>query len=72
MADPSRYADSKPDTGRRWLKVAGIVAVVLVLLVVVVMLIGGGGGGGEHGPGRHSQAPPSSVAAELAPTAGVH
>jgi hypothetical protein len=42
MADPSRYPDSKPDAGRRWVKVVVIVAIVVVLLVVVMMLAGGG------------------------------
>jgi hypothetical protein len=45
MTDPSRY----PDSTRRWVRVAVIVAVVAVLLVAVMLLIGGGG----HGPGRH-------------------
>jgi hypothetical protein len=45
MTDPSRY----PDSTRRWVRVAVIVAVVAVLLVAVMFLIGGGG----HGPGRH-------------------
>ncbi len=44
-------ADRPPYPGTpRWVKIAGIIALVLVLLVVVVMLVGGGGG---HGPGRH-------------------
>ena len=68
MDDPPRYADSEPDTGRRWVKVVAIIGVVLVLLIAAVMLIGGGGGG--HGPRRHAEAPPSRVTAELAPPAG--
>jgi hypothetical protein len=48
MAEPPRY----PDTGTpRWVKVAGIIALVLVLLFVVLLLFGKGGG---HGPGRHT------------------
>lgn len=67
MDDPSRYADSKPGAPR-WVKRAGIVIVILALLIAAVMLLGGGG---EHGPGRHTQAPPSAVTAEHAPPAGV-
>jgi hypothetical protein len=47
MADPPRY----PETGTpRWVKVAGIVALVLVAVVVVMLVTGRGG----HGPGRHT------------------
>ena len=46
MADPPHY----PDTGTpRWVKVAGIIALVLVVLVVVMVVTGRGG----HGPGCH-------------------
>jgi hypothetical protein len=39
-----------PDTGTpRWVKIAGLVALVLVVLFVVVALTGRDG----HGPGRH-------------------
>jgi predicted PurR-regulated permease PerM len=48
VTDPSRYENSKPDTTRRWVRVAVIVAIVVALLVAVMLLIGGG-----HGPGRH-------------------
>jgi hypothetical protein len=52
MADPSRYPDSREDSGvPRWVKVIGILVIVVVLLVVVILLVGGGG---EHGPGRHT------------------
>jgi hypothetical protein len=45
-----------PDTGTpRWVKVAGIIALVVVVLFVVIMITGRGGG---HGPGRHSGPPP--------------
>ncbi len=50
MRDPSRFPESKPDAGRRWVKAVVIIVLVLVLLVVVMALAGGGG----HGPGRHS------------------
>jgi hypothetical protein len=44
----------EPDPGSntgapRWVKVAGIIAVVLLLALGIMMLFGG-----EHGPGRHS------------------
>ena len=49
MNDPSRYADSKPDTRRRWLKVIVIIVLLVAVLVVVLLLAGGG-----HQPRRHS------------------
>jgi hypothetical protein len=48
VTDPSR--DDDPAGTRRWVKVAGIIALVVALLVVVMVLIGGTGG---HGPQRH-------------------
>jgi predicted PurR-regulated permease PerM len=48
VTDPSRYADSKPETARRWVKVMVIIAIIVALLVGVMLLIGGG-----HGPSRH-------------------
>jgi hypothetical protein len=48
VTDPSRYDDA--GGAPRWVKVAGIVALVVALLVVVMFLIGGTGG---HGPQRH-------------------
>jgi hypothetical protein len=51
MADPLHYRESKPRSGRRWLKVLGIAVLIVILVVVAVMLIGGGVGG--HGPSRH-------------------
>nr|MBA2600373.1 hypothetical protein [Actinomycetota bacterium] len=61
MADPYRNPDSKHDTTRRWVKVAGVIVLVVALLIIVMMVVGGG----EHGPGRHTggvtedQVPPS-------------
>ncbi len=49
MADPRRSPDARRNTRPRWVKVAGLIAVVLVALAVIVALLGGG----EHGPGRH-------------------
>lgn len=49
MADPYRSPDAKPETGRRWLKLLGIIVLVVVLLAVIIMVAGGGG----HGPSRH-------------------
>lgn len=34
----------------RWVKVAGIVALVVVLLAILVLIFGPG----DHGPGRHA------------------
>ena len=55
-------ADLPPYPGTpRWVKIAGIIAVVLVLLVSIIMLTGVGG---PHGPGRHMPsggAPPVNV-----------
>jgi hypothetical protein len=51
MADPSRYADSKSDSGDvapgppRWVKVFGTIAIILVVLFVILHLTGGGLGG---------------------------
>jgi hypothetical protein len=79
MDDPHRYPDSNddadektgvgPDRGSttatpRWVKVAGLIALVVLLLFVILLLTGGG-----HGPGRHTSsggspgghASPSSV-----------
>jgi hypothetical protein len=49
----------------RWVKVAGIIALVLVVLVLIVLLAGG-----NHGPGRHQSSsghggPLPSVAAAV-------
>jgi hypothetical protein len=43
-------ADLPPYKTPRWVKIAGIIALVLVLLVGIIMVTGIGG---EHGPGRH-------------------
>jgi hypothetical protein len=56
LADPAPGDDTDASPGReypgmpRWVKLAGIIALVLILLVVVVMVAGVGG---QHGPGRH-------------------
>ena len=45
----------------RWVKIAGIVAIVLVLLVSIIVFTGVGG---PHGPSRHmpsGSAPPANV-----------
>jgi hypothetical protein len=52
MADPLHYRESKPRSGRRWVKVLALVVVLVALVVVAVMLIRGGVGG--HGPSRHT------------------
>jgi hypothetical protein len=56
--DPTmpEHAESPPDPGSdtgtpRWVKVAGVIALLVVVLFVIVMLTGRGG---EHGPGRHA------------------
>ena len=58
MADPPANRDSgiepdgEPTTGTpRWVKVAGIIALVVVVLVLILLLTGGPG---RHGPGRHT------------------
>jgi hypothetical protein len=43
---------------RRWVKVAGIVAVLVVLLIVILVVLLPSGDGDGHGPGRHSSASP--------------
>ena len=48
MADPSRFGDDKPDTGRRWRKAIVIILVVVVLLAIVMLVVGGG-----HVPQQH-------------------
>jgi hypothetical protein len=57
---------SQPDTGGtpRWVKVAGVVAVLVVLLFVIVAITGG-----EHGPGRHS--PSDNPGGHTGPPAGI-
>ena len=50
MDDPADYAETEPPGVPRWVKVAGLLAVILLLMLVVVMLLSGG----DHGPGRHS------------------
>ncbi len=48
MTENPRSADQpSPPGAPRWVKIAGIIALVVVLAVVVMLLIGG------HGPGRH-------------------
>jgi hypothetical protein len=45
-------ADRGPTAGPpRWVKVAGVIALVLVVLVLILLLAGG-----NHGPGRHQAA----------------
>jgi hypothetical protein len=77
MAGPQHPDVSGGDTGARpdresttgvprWVRVAGIIAVVVVLLIVILLVTSGPGG---HGPGRHApsggrgQTPASSLAA---------
>jgi hypothetical protein len=64
MADPLHYRESKPRSGRRWVKVVGIVVLIVILVVVAVMLIGGGVGG--HGPSRHTGSGGQASAVNLA------
>lgn len=48
MADPL----PEPDAGTpRWVKVAGVIALVVIAVILLMVLIGGVGG---HGPGRHT------------------
>ena len=68
LADPVPGEDTDAGPARgypgmpRWVKLAGIIALVLVLLVVVLMVAGVGG---RHGPGRHL---PSGGAGDRTPT----
>jgi hypothetical protein len=62
-------ADRSPGPGDgtpRWVKVAGIVALVLVVLLIVLLLVGGG----SHGPGRHTDGgdTPASVSEDQTPS----
>jgi hypothetical protein len=52
MRDPPPNLDAGTP---RWVKWAGIVALLLIVLFVVVTLAGRGG---SHGPGRHTGPPP--------------
>ena len=44
MAEPAEYPGMP-----RWLKIAGIVAIVVIVLGIAAAFLMGG----EHGPGRH-------------------
>jgi hypothetical protein len=70
VADPPRYPDTGDDPGvglgrgsttstRRWVKVAGIIAIALVLLLFIILHLIAGLGPGLHSPGGDT--PPSSV-----------
>jgi hypothetical protein len=48
----------------RWVKVAGIIALLVVLLLVIVIVTDG-----EHGPGRHT--PSDNPGGHTAPPSGV-
>jgi hypothetical protein len=50
MAEPPGYADYKPHTRPRWVKVSMIIVTVLVLTVAALLIAGVGG---DHGPRRH-------------------
>ena len=83
MADPGRYRRDDAETGSaaaatgrgtpRWVKVAGVIALVILVMLVVALL-----SGGKHGPGQHvdtgARASPavaaSSVADDPAPAPG--
>ncbi|MDQ3660114.1 MAG: hypothetical protein M3454_03450 [Actinomycetota bacterium] len=49
MRDPSRHPETRPDSGKRFVRLLVIIVLILVLFVVVMALVGGGG----HGPSRH-------------------
>lgn len=49
MADPPSHAQEKPPPRPRWVKVAGLVALVVIVLIAILLLVGPGG----HSPGRH-------------------
>jgi len=54
VTEETHMVDLPPDhdTGTpRWVKVAGIIALILVVLFVVIIVTGRGG---SHGPGRHT------------------
>ncbi len=63
-------ADLPPYRTPRWVKIAGIIAIVLVLLIGIILATGIGG---EHGPGRHmpsgdaGHTPPSSIIVDHTP-----
>ena len=49
MSDPYRHpADSKPTSGRRWVKVLVIIALIAVLVVIIMAVAGG------HRPRPHT------------------
>lgn len=51
-SDPPRNPDETPESPEgtpRWVKIAGIIALIVVILVLLMLVVGGG----EHGPGRH-------------------
>lgn len=57
MANPPANADARHDPGwesarrtPRWVKIAGLLALIALALIVVMLVAGGG----QHGPGRHT------------------
>lgn len=52
--EQTQMADLPPYPGApRWVKVAGIIAIILILLAAILVFTGIGG---PHGPGRHLSA----------------
>ena len=72
MTNPRRDTDNEPESPPRmprWVKVGAIIAGLLLLAFLVLRFTGIAG---EHGPGRHSSAPPAMGTEYQTPTPGDH
>ena len=63
--DEAVEAAAAPDSGTpRWVKVAGVIALVILVMLLVALL-----SGGKHGPGRHLGDTGTRPAVAFAPSA---
>lgn len=66
--DEAIDAAAAPESGTpRWVKVAGVIALVILLMLLVALL-----SGGKHGPGRHLGDTGTRPTVAFAPSAADH